>query len=516
MRLQDLLNYNPIVIQCHNIPDADAVASAYGVYKYLVSKGKETTMIYAGKEEISKANLKLMCQELEIPIEYVKEQPEILNVKNSLLLTVDCQYGAKNVDRFEAPHVAVIDHHRIETEEAEMSMILPSYGACSTIIWKLLLDEGFNVNEDDKLATALYYGLYMDTKELSEIVYPVDRDAADQLYHNNMQILMFKNSNISLSELETAGLALLRYSYNDDYNFAVAKANECDPNILGIVSDFIIQVDSIEVCVVYSKIAGGYKFSVRSCVRKVDASELSAFLADKIGSGGGHYDKAGGFISEKLYEANYPTLHPEGYFNSKMVEYFDMYDLIYPHNYDMDIPHCCLYSKRKRPVGCVKMTDIMPVGSPINIRTIEGDIDMVVTDELYVMIGIKGEAYSIHGDKFARSYAITNDTYNFKECVLDPVYEPTVRNLTNGEVLPLVQYAKTCVSTGNVKIYARQINRYVKVFTDWDKDKYFVGKPGDYIACRTDDNEDIFIIDFDIFNESYSPFHQTEDKTEHN
>ena len=35
MRLSDFLEYNDIAIQCHDNPDADALASGYGVYVYL-------------------------------------------------------------------------------------------------------------------------------------------------------------------------------------------------------------------------------------------------------------------------------------------------------------------------------------------------------------------------------------------------------------------------------------------------------------------------------------------------
>lgn len=40
MTLEDLLNYESIVIQCHDDPDADAIASGYALLKYLESKGK--------------------------------------------------------------------------------------------------------------------------------------------------------------------------------------------------------------------------------------------------------------------------------------------------------------------------------------------------------------------------------------------------------------------------------------------------------------------------------------------
>ena len=48
------------------------------------------------------------------------------------------------------------------------------------------------------------------------------------------------------------------------------------------------------------------------------------------GSGGGHYEKAGGYISMKLYEEKYPTLHSEAlFFNNRMTQHFDTFGILY-------------------------------------------------------------------------------------------------------------------------------------------------------------------------------------------
>ena len=41
MRLKELLKYDDIVIQCHDNPDADTIASGYAVYCFLKAYGKE-------------------------------------------------------------------------------------------------------------------------------------------------------------------------------------------------------------------------------------------------------------------------------------------------------------------------------------------------------------------------------------------------------------------------------------------------------------------------------------------
>ena len=98
--------------------------------------------------------------------------------------------------------------------------------------------------------------------------------------------------------MEIAGVAMIRNIYNDDYKYGIIKAQPCDPNILGLISDFLNQVAEVNCCVVYNELKDGYKFSVRSCVKEVQANELAAFLAEGVGSGGGHREKAGGFINK--------------------------------------------------------------------------------------------------------------------------------------------------------------------------------------------------------------------------
>lgn len=502
MKLHEFLKYNPISIQCHDNPDADAIASGYGLYCYFKDMGKDVSLIYSGRNEISKSNLKLMVDKLNIPISYLKMDSEALIHREGLLITVDCQYGAGNVTKIDADEVAIIDHHQVEIDNIELSHILPGLGSCSTIVWKMLLDEGYKVDDENGLGTALYYGLYTDTNEFAEIRNPLDKDLREDVEYDNSLINQFRNSNLSLKELEIAGIAMLRYSFNDEYEFAVIKSQPCDPNILGLISDFLLQVDRIKTCVVYNEIGDGYKISVRSCVREVNASELAAFLTAEIGSGGGHYEKAGGFISKKLYLQKYKTLHSEGYFNNRMTEYFDSFDLIYAKDYKADLSNMKKYEKNKLPLGYVNIWEVLPLGTPITVRTLEGDMDMVVEEGLIIMIGIKGEVYPNHLDKFCRSY-ITEDKKYAYECVTDTEYVPTIKVRSTGKALTLTDYAKVCVSSGSVQIYARPLIGGVKVFTAWDKSKYMLGRPGDYLAVRTDDLHDVYVVEKEIFGKTY-------------
>lgn len=507
MILDEIMQFNPVYIQLHDYPDADAIASGYGLYLFLKEYGhKDVIIFYGGKARISKSNLTHMMSKIGIPITYVRGTdlpPLDTTGNNPILVTVDCQYGARNVTRFSCPEVAIIDHHQMEIADIERSLILPSYNACSTIIWKLITSKNYPVTDEKHLATALYYGIYTDTNQLAELRNPDDRDAVDSLACDRMLVNFLKNSNISLDELEIACEALRHYVFNEEHRYAVVKSDRCDPNVLGLISDFMLQVDSVDVCVVFNEMSDGFKFSVRSCIKEVDASELADFLSEGIGSGGGHRDKAGGYISKDLFEKKGLGITGEVYFSVRLNAYFYSYDLIYADKFNACLSAFGLYVKKSINVGFVKMTDIVPVGTPIICRTLEGDMDLVVQDDLIVMIGVKGEIYPNRVDKFERSHEVVDEKYDYEKFVIDPGYRPTVKNRITGEAYSLVDYAKTCRSTGKVIIYAQKLERAVKIFTSWDKERYMVGKPGDFLAVRSDDLHDVYSIEQHVFDKAY-------------
>ena len=91
MKLQDLLVYNDILIQCHDYPDPDSIASGFGIYCFMKIHGKKVRLIYSGIHDIRKPNLLIMIERLGIPVEYMKEQ----EYEPELLITADCvQFGA--------------------------------------------------------------------------------------------------------------------------------------------------------------------------------------------------------------------------------------------------------------------------------------------------------------------------------------------------------------------------------------------------------------------------------------
>lgn len=495
MKLSDLLVYDSIIVQCHDDPDADAIASGFALVTWFKEKQKDTRLVYSGRAKISKPNLLMMVKELEIPIDYIKT----LDGFDGLLITVDCQYGAGNVTRLGAPNIAIIDHHRQEIFDVPQSEIRSFLGSCSTLVWKMLVDEGFNIAEWPRVSTALWYGLYSDTNGFSELNHPIDRDMRDSLVADTTLVRKLRNSNLTLLDLETAGMALIRTSYNRKNRFAVIKTNPCDPNILGYISDLAHQVDVIDVCVVYNEIKNGIKYSVRSSSSEIMASELAAWIANDIGSGGGHAEKAGGFISYPRFEEKHPNINADEYLLSRMSEYYSSFDVIYAGKYVVNQSEMKCY--RKLPVVCgyVGSSEILPKGTPMLVRTLQGDYDdLVSSDDLYLMIGVKGEVSPITRSMLEKNYTIFDEPFN-----MNTEYFPSIRNKITGESINLKTRAHKCVSKGENRILAKPLDRTTKVFTMWDRDSYMLAQPGDYLVVREDDHHDVYIIRKDIFDQIY-------------
>ena len=491
MKLERLHNFDDIVIQCHDNPDADAIASSFGLYLYFLSLGKHVRIIYTGEFIIQKANLRMMIEELCIPITYTKEL-----TKPQLLLTVDCQYGEGNVTKFEADQVAVIDHHEVCCELNDFTEIRSNYSSCSTLVYSMLLEAGYPVNQNRGLATALYYGLYMDTNYFSEIKHPLDMDMIESLTVYDHVIDRLKNSNFSFSELKTAGLALSQYIYNDKYRYAIVKVNPCDPNILGFISDLVLQVENIDSCIVYNESSYGFKMSVRSCMREATAKDIALYLTKAIGSGGGHKKKAGGFIIKNKFNELYSPLDFHEYLTEYTQRYFSSCEIIDTSISDIDTTSMVEYQKKQEILGVVRLRDIAETGTKLNIRTLEGDVEIVTEDNLYLLIGDQGEVKPITKEEFDSNYEVIDKPYE-----LEVDYKPTAKNKRTDKNYFLLQYAKCCISTSVTQILAKQLQVTTKLFSPKSPNSYMVGNVLDYLAVDMNDHKDAYIIvkeDFDI------------------
>lgn len=123
---------------------------------------------------------------------------------------------------------------------------------------------------------------------------------------------------------------------------------------------------------------------------------------------------------------------------------------------------------------------------------------ILVTFCLKVVSVIKGDVNPITKEKLDNRYELLRDSFE-----LGTEYFPHIRNKRTGEIVDLRPYAKKCISNADVYVYAKALTETVKVFTQWDRDTYMLGKPGDYLIVCDDDLQDIYIVTQDIFDLLY-------------
>ncbi len=490
MKLQDLLVYNDILIQCHDYPDPDTIAAGFGIYCFMKKHGKKVRLIYSGIHDIRKPNLLIMIDRLGIPIEYMKEQ----EYEPELLITADCVHGEKNVTDFKAGTYAAIDHHVSSRNCSELYEIRPDYASCSSIIAVMLRESGFDYNSITSLATALYYGLYTDANSMSEVNHPADRDLRDFAKIEKDLMPQLINSVLTLREIQIAGEALNSINNDFKHHFAVTCAAKCDPNILGYVNDLIIQVDTVNVSVVCCFVSGGIRISVRSCVNDINAVELTRYITEGLGSGGGHRQKAGGFISlEKMPGADPDSI--VAFLIKRVTMYYENFDIIRAEEYTVDPDNMKIFVKKPQLMGFIPTRRISDDDTVFRIRSVEADFEVCACDDLIVMTDSRGSAYLIDRAKFDSTYEVTEGVFDVRSD-----YHP---HAISFHTKPQKLIFSCCRSRGGARVYARKLERNTKLYTIWDRQHYISGMPGDYLVVRMDDQSDVYIIDSERFREIY-------------
>ncbi|MDF2672348.1 MAG: exopolyphosphatase-like protein [Clostridiales bacterium] len=293
-----------IYIQCHNFPDHDAIASAFGLQVILKQFNIDAHIIYKG--EIQRESLKKMIEILGIEANnYLK-----YNItQNDKVIIVDGCMGNSNVGELEGEEIAVIDHHLVnEPENVKYVDIRPDYGACSTIIYTYF--KTLNIDIPQRAATALMIGLSMDTALLTRHVSQFDVESYPHLYVNaNVSVV----NSILRNYIQTKDLKFYKFLLDNIIikdRFAFCYFNDgCNQNLLGILGDFLLSLEEIEFSVLCAKNKDVINFSIRNESRRLNASTVLQTVLEGIGFGGGHNDMAGGVIKDisrfdkdKIYE----------------------------------------------------------------------------------------------------------------------------------------------------------------------------------------------------------------------
>ncbi|SIQ28537.1 nanoRNase/pAp phosphatase, hydrolyzes c-di-AMP and oligoRNAs [Alkalispirochaeta americana] len=294
--LQVLDRDRPVVVQAHDFPDHDAVATAFALAELLERHRFTVRLCYGGT--LQSQSLHDAIRELEISIVSIGESeiPE-----DSQIIVVDGFAGNSNMAGVPGTLTAVIDHHPPPwPPEVLHADIRSGYGACSTILFEYYRDVA--VPMSNRVATALLLGIMMDTAFMTRGVSEMDLDAFNVLFRQGdwrLAARLLKNS-LSLSDLAAFRQAIDGCIVARDFAF-IALPGNYSPEVMALVADFFLGLREIHFVVVVSGDRDVHRLSVRSENHQLPCDVVIHLALDGIGSGGGHMHMGGGAIPLDLY-----------------------------------------------------------------------------------------------------------------------------------------------------------------------------------------------------------------------
>ncbi|MGO8694906.1 MAG: DHH family phosphoesterase [Rectinemataceae bacterium] len=279
----------PLLVQTHDYPDIDAVASAWALSELLERQGIHSVCVHRG--EIRNRSLSRLVAELKIMIFSAPPTGERAHI-----IVVDGSPANGNVELFEGDLLGVIDHHQMVAKpDAPFVDIRPEVAACATIIRSYWSE--MHLMPPRHTATALLAGVQSDTDFLSSRASHLDFDAYISLLQSGDWSMASRivKSVLSIEELDHIQRAIRDAEVRNRLFYAIVPGH-CAQEVLAVLADFTLRVEEIDIVVVVGTNDGGAHFSVRSKNPAVSAFELVRKALNGIGSGGGHPHSAGGTV----------------------------------------------------------------------------------------------------------------------------------------------------------------------------------------------------------------------------
>ncbi len=284
-----------MLILCHNNPDPDTIASAWGL-QFIVRKLFQIKAVIGYGGAITRAENQAMVSRLRIKMDRLTS---VDRLKYSAIAAVDHQHSAGQglLDPRGEPPTIVIDHHPMLklSRTAAFRDIRPSYGSTSTIITEYLVAAGLVPSRP--IANALLYGIKTDTNSLLRRWSPQDLNAFTHLspLTNPRVLARIEQPPIPKRHFEyfTHGFSVAR-RYGDA---VISYLGPVDADaIVPELADHLLRVDGVHWSLCLASIDEKMILSLRSSSKKRRAGTVAARILAGQGYAGGHKEMGAGQI----------------------------------------------------------------------------------------------------------------------------------------------------------------------------------------------------------------------------
>jgi nanoRNase/pAp phosphatase (c-di-AMP/oligoRNAs hydrolase) len=287
------------LILTHDNPDPDSIAAGVAL-AYLLDKlaGVEAIVAYGGI--VGRAENRALIRVLKLPVVPISR---VVFDEYDLICMVDTQpeQGNHSLPARHFPDV-VIDHHpeRPDSHLAPIADVGGPLGATSTVLAEYFRASGLKMPPE--LATALFYGIKADTRDLG-------RQTTDQDVDAYLWLFPMADKD-ALGDIEHPKLP---EDYYRLYHVAIEKAHVyedevviCDlgeiytPDMVAEIAERFMYLEGMRWSLAFAEYEDQLYYSVRTGDRRMNAGRLIREVIEaKGGSAGGHGTMAGARLPMK-------------------------------------------------------------------------------------------------------------------------------------------------------------------------------------------------------------------------
>ncbi|SDY35444.1 DHH family phosphoesterase [Halopenitus persicus] len=282
----------PLAVVTHDNPDPDAIASAIGLVRVAESVGMDADACYGG--EISHQENRALVNLLDIQLRHLESVD--LAGYGGIALVDHSRPGINDSLPTDADVDLVVDHHPPRGPvEARYIDVRPDLGATSTIVAEYL--DRLAIDLDRRIATALLYGIRIDTRDFTREVAVADVEAAAAILETADvgTLERVETPTVSPETFETLARAIREREVEGSV-VASCVGEIADRDALAQAAERLLDMEGVTVTFVYGFLDGTIYASARARGADVDLGETLRDALGQIGSAGGHADMAGAQI----------------------------------------------------------------------------------------------------------------------------------------------------------------------------------------------------------------------------
>ncbi|MCU4716574.1 DHH family phosphoesterase [Halapricum hydrolyticum] len=292
---------DPLAIVMHDNPDPDAIASALALARLANLAGRTAELCYYGS--ITHQENRAFVNLLDIELRNL-DAGDDLSEFGGFALVDHSRPGVNDQLPIETPIDIVIDHHPPrEPVEAAHVDLRSDVGATSTLLVEYLQQSAVQI--DETVATALLFGIRIDTDEFRREACQTDFEAAAALLPvaNLGTLQRIENPSMSPETFETIGCAIRNRTRHGPVVITGVDDIQ-NRDALAQAADRLLNIEDVTTTLVYGIEDGTIHVSARTRGADLDIGEALRDAFGPIGSAGGHADMAGAQIEAGSFEAD--------------------------------------------------------------------------------------------------------------------------------------------------------------------------------------------------------------------